>query len=255
MGIIDKTLNAVASKFAAYRTLDVSTTTSDESNSAVASMLDAVYKPKSKKIDTYDYITYGNDDAMDKLINIIYGKSCTHQGILTKKAKMITGSNLIFKGEESLSKSDLVELKALKQRVGGFNKGFYEVFQEAAFLLAKDGGVGFLITYDVGFKNIISIKVVPHLEMRCGLPNSENVVENYIYRPGGFASSSSSIINVKEQQIPVFDVLNEKSLTQFLYVRNPLSVSPYYGYPTYLSAVNYISAAYDFEFSQKWLLS
>jgi hypothetical protein len=250
MKLLENIKQRIEHRFAA-RDLTVSTTLSEEQNPAIESAFTSIYTPKTGKIDSYDYVKYGSDDKLDQVIDALLYKSATHAGILSKKAKMVAGNELILEGEESLGQSELLELKAFKSRCGGTGKTLYAVLKEAAYLYEKDGAVGLDITYDVGFKTILSIKPVAQYNLRCGLPDKNNEVQYYVKRIGGFKRNSSKTIPVKEEKIPAFDLLNESSLRQLLYIKNPLSSSEYYGMPNYLGAYYFIAA--DFEFGKSIL--
>jgi hypothetical protein len=247
-----KPIERIRNNFAASN-LEVSTTWSDgELNPAVESAYTSIASPKTGKIDSYDYIKYGSDDKLDLVYDALLYQSATHSGILVKKAKMVAGNELIIEGEESLGdemSTEWLEWKAFKDRAGGTGRSLYNVIKRAAYLYEKDGGVGLDVTYDSGFNAIISIKVVPQQNLRCGLPdNKTNEVNYYITRTCGFKRSTSKTIPIREEKIDAFDPLNESSVRQFYYLKNPMSPSEYYGIPNYLGAYYFIAA--DFEFGK-----
>jgi hypothetical protein len=233
--------------------LEVSTTWSDgDLNPAVESAYTANYTPKVGKIDSYDYIKYGSDDKLDLVYDALLYQSATHSGILSKKAKMVAGNELVIENEESLgdeTSTEFLEWSAFKQRAGGTGRTLYDVIKRAAYFYEKDGGVGLDVTYDAGFNSIISIKVISQQNLRCGLPdNKTNEVNYYVTRTCGFKRGTSKAIPIKEEKIDAFDPLNESSVRQFYYIKNPMSSSEYYGTPNYLGAYYFIAA--DFEFGK-----
>ena len=236
----------------AVSNLEVSTTWSDgELNPAVESAYVSIATPKVGKIDSYDYIKYGSDDKLDLVYDALLYQSATHSGILSKKAKMVAGNKLIVKNEEALgdyTSTEFLEWNAFKQRAGGTGMSLYNVLKRAAYLYEKDGGVGLDVTYDNGFNAIISVKVVPQQNLRCGLPdNKTNEVNYYVVRTGGFKRNTSKAIPVKEEKVEAFDVLNESSTRQLLYIKNPLSVSEYYEYLTILVLITLLQLTLNLE--------
>lgn len=250
---LDSVKKYVKDKFAAIN-LVISSDMSEEQNPAVESALSSIQKPSVGKIDSFEYIKYGQDDKLDLVYDSLLYKSATHSGILSKKAKMVAGNKLVVDGEDSLGKSEKMLWDAFKSRCGGLGNPLYSVLKSAAYFYEKDGAVGLDITYDKGFASIISIKAVQQKDLRCGLPDSKtNEITHYIKRIGGFKRSSSKAIPIKEEKIAAFDVINEKDTRQLLYIRNPLSTSDYYGMPNYLGAYYFIAA--DFEFGKSILNS
>lgn len=239
----------VKEKFA-NTNLFISTNTADEQNAAVNNAFNSIYNPKIGKIDKFEYIKYGDDDKLDLTYDALLYKSATHSGILSKKAKMVSGNELVIKGENP---KDL-EFRAFKSRAGGTNISLYSVLKTASYFYEKDGAVGLDIQYDKGFNSIISIKAVQQRDLRCGLPDTKtNEITHYIKRVGGFKRSGSKVISGIEEKIPTFDILNTKDTRQLLYIKNPLSASDYYGMPNYLGAYYFIAA--DFEFGKSILNS
>lgn len=233
--------------YLAVNNLYVDASNQTGNNPAVESAFSTIYTPKVGKIDVYDYIKYGQNDDLDRMFDALLYKSDTHSGILTKKAKMVAGNELIVEGEESLSKAELALWLAFKKRCGGMNKSLYQVIKEAASEYEKCGAVGLDITYDKGFASIISIKVVPQRNLRCGLPDKKTgEITHYIKRNAGFKRSSSNAVNSIEEKIPAFDTLNERDLRQLLYIKNPFSSDPFYGMPNYIGAYYFIAADYEF---------
>lgn len=248
MGIVTDLLSRVKTSLAVDNLyIDANNTTGN--NPAVEAAFATVYAPKVGRIDKLEYIKYGQNDDLDRMYDALLYKSDTHSGILTKKAKMVAGNELIVEGEESLAKSELALWLAFKKRCGGLNKSLYNVIKEAAAEYEKSGAVGLDITYDKGFSSIISIRVVPQRNLRCGLPDPKTGdITYFVKRNTGFKRSSSNAIKSTEEKIAAFDTLNEKDLRQLLYIRNPFSCDEFYGVPNYIGAYYFIAA--DFEFGR-----
>lgn len=248
MSIYRNVIRRVKSTFAVDN-LFVDANNVSGNNPAVDSAFATIYTPKLGKIDNNDYIKYGADDNLDRIYDALLYKSDTHAGILTKKAKMVAGNELVVEGEESLGDSEQAIWLAFKKRCGGLNKNLYQVIREACYEYEKCGGVGLDITYDSGFRSIISIRVVPQRNLRCGVPDSKTGdVLHYIVRNTGFKRSSGNAVVAREEKIPAFDTLNTKDLRQLLYIKNPFSGDAFYGVPNYIGAYYFICA--DFEFGR-----
>lgn len=245
-----KVIDDVRSDYAAGElTIDASNSNSSDNNPAVDNAFKTVYRPSVKKGLLYEYLKYGYNDDLDTTYDALQYKSDTHSGILVKKAKMVTGNELVVEGAESLAKGEAEEWKAITKRCGGVGKGLYDVMKQAAFEYEKCGGVGLDITYDKGFSSIISIRVVPQRNLRCGVPDKNTGdITYYVVRNYGFKVTQLQGITVKEEKIPAFDTLDEKNLRQLLYIKNPHSIDSNYGIPNYLGAYYFIAA--DFEFGR-----
>ena len=240
--------------FYSAKNLIVSYDPKEDQNPAVGNAYSGFNNPSIGKIDKLEYIKFGEDDKMDMVFDSLLNKSATHSGIIAKKAKMVTGNELIVDGYESLGKSEQAAWKAFEKRCGGSNgKSLYNVMKRAAYEYEKSGAFGLDITYDKGFSSIISIKLVPASKLRAGIPDIKTgEITYYVYRRGGFKRRNGQLA-ATEEKIAAFDTLNVKDLRQLLYVVNPLSNNDYYGLPNYLAAYYFIAA--DFEFGKHILNS
>lgn len=236
------------------KNLTVSYDPKEEQNPAVSNAYTGFNNPRIGKIDKLEYIKFGEDDKMDAVFDSLLYKSATHSGIIAKKAKMVTGNELIVEGYEKLGKSEQAAWGAFEKRCGGANgKSLYNVMKKAAYEYEKSGAFGLDITYDKGFSSIISIKLVPASKLRAGIPDKKTgEITYYVYRRGGFKRTNGQL-EATEEKIAAFDTLNVKDTRQLLYVVNPLSNNDYYGLPSYLAAYYFIAA--DFEFGKHILNS
>ena len=93
MNILQKTIKSIQSSFASY--VEVTNASGIDVNPILKSLDTLNTRPTYKTIDNLEYIAFGRQDDVDLMIDKLNYKSSTHSGIITKKAKMISGSGLI----------------------------------------------------------------------------------------------------------------------------------------------------------------
>jgi len=207
-------------------------------NAISNNIINLTENPRLKKIQTYDYIRFGDNDDMPSILATLLDKSTTHSGIVRKKANMISGIGID-------SDLDDKKWKAFIENAGGFNVSLYELINKAAFNYTADGGFLIVVDTDTDTGQPIKLEIRSHKTFRLGAPNN-GVVENFILRDI-FKRVSGTVFSNDEEQLPNFDPAAKQS-RYGLYVKNPFSTNPFYGTPNYISAFDFIEG--DFEFGR-----
>ena len=143
MNFIQKLGNAISTGFASYT--EVTNSQGIEQNPLLKSLEQMNTRPRYKTVDNLEYLTFGASDDVDLMIDKLMYKSATHSGIITKKAKMITGSGLSVNSELIGTKN--AKLNVLIKHAGGANVGLYTLITKAAFEYTKSGAVGVIVDY------------------------------------------------------------------------------------------------------------
>lgn len=250
MKIVDnfkEAIGRITSGFASYT--EVTNAQGIIQNPLLKSLETINTRPRYKSADGIEYLTFGNADDVDLMIDKLMYKSATHSGIITKKAKMITGSGLSVNSQLIGTKD--AKLNTLIKHAGGANVGLYELITRSAFEYTKSGAVGVIVDYGeindkAGKKipdGIIKIKVIPSRAMRFEKPKGDDGIFTHMVYKQSFKSGAQV---PKAESIPLFDPFNTKDKRQLLYIKNPYSTIDSYGLPNWISAFNFIEA--DFEF-------
>jgi len=244
--LIQRMTKAIQTGFASYT--EITNSSGIVQNPILRSLENMNTRPRYKLVDNLEYLTFGASDDVDLMIDKLMYKSATHSGIVTKKAKMITGSGLSVNSELIGTKN--AKLNTLIKHAGGANVGLYNLITRAAFEYSKSGAVGVIVDYgeinDKAGKSIpdgiVRMTVVPSRMMRFATPNDAGEFTDMIYKQ----SFKSGAQVPPAESIPLFDPFNTKNKRQFLYIKNPYSTLNSYGLPNWIGAFNFIEA--DFEF-------
>ena len=244
MNIVSNFISSVVSGFASYT--EVTNSQGIEQNPLLKSLEQMNTRPRFKTVDKLEYLTFGASDDVDIMIDKLMYKSATHSGIITKKAKMITGSGLSVNSQLIGTKD--AKLNTLIRHAGGANVGLYELITKSAFEYTKSGAVGVIVEFGkpkdgkVIPDGIVRLTVVPARAMRFQRPDDTGVFTHMIYKK----SFKSGAQVPDAEAIPLFDPFNTKEQKQFIYISNPYSVMDSYGLPNWIGAFNFIEA--DFQF-------
>jgi len=244
MGILQNFVKAFSDGFASYT--EVTNSQGIEQNPLLKSLEQMNTRPRYKTVDGLEYLTFGATDDVDLMIDKLMYKSATHSGIITKKAKMITGSGLSVNSELIGTKN--ARLNTLIKHAGGANVSLYELITKSSFEYTKSGAVGVIVDYGAPKDGkaipdgIVKFTVVPSRSMRFAKPDDTGVFTNMIYKK----SFKSGAIVAPAESIPLFDPFATKNQRQFLYIKNPYSTLDSYGLPNWIGAFNFIEA--DFQF-------
>jgi hypothetical protein len=219
------------------------------SNSLTRSPVDNVINelsvnPRTKTINGKEYIRFGSSDDVPNILLTLIGKSATHAGIISKKAKMIAGESLKYTGNGTTGGgSKATEWKVFSENAGGQNKSLDDVFKLASYIYYGYGGVGYLIKFSK--KNVIvGISVVNPMNFRLGLPDANGVIKDVVIADT-FKMQTGKVFTGKSRVVPMYDK-DSSAKEQFYYVKNPESDNPFYGVPNYIGAFNFIEADYEF---------
>jgi hypothetical protein len=244
MNLVQRIGNAISTGFASYT--EVTNSQGIEQNPLLKSLDSMNTRPRYKSVDGFEYLTFGASDDVDLMIDKLMYKSATHSGIITKKAKMITGSGLSVNSELIGTKN--AKLNTLIKHAGGANVGLYLLITKASFEYTKSGAVGIIVEYGKPKEGkevpdgIVKFTVVPPRAMRFQRPDDSGVFTHMVYKK----SFKSGAQVPDAEAIPLFDPFNTKDKKQFLYIKNPYSTLDSYGLPNWIGAFNFIEADYEF---------
>ena len=244
MSILSKISSAVGGFFASYS--EVTSANQIETNPIAKSVENIDAKPKFKTVDGFEYLKFGTGDDVDLMLDKMIYKSTMHSGIITKKAKMITGKGISVNSELRGGKNEA--LQALLNHAGGANISLFHTITKAAFEYEKSGSFGVIVDFSAKRqgKNVpkqpIKFTVVPARHMRLSKPaNIESGYTEMIYKK----SFKPGADVPKAEKLPLFNPF-DKSKRQLLYVKNPYSVLDSYGVPSHMAAFHYIETDYEF---------
>lgn len=194
-----------------------------------------------------DYIKFGVNDDFPVILEKMLRQSPVHAGILTKKAKMVSGRDINYSDEFLKTKKAKQELKVFLKNCAGNNQGMYDVISHAAFQYEHKGAAAFYVRWNTTRSKILEFKSLDPKGIRAAEPNEKGEVTHYIVRRS-FGYGANSVQHNEPRKIKAFSKYDKTAKESVLYIANPYSGNPYYGVPNYISAFHYISS--DFEFGR-----
>lgn len=246
MNIINKIVKGFQSGFASYT--EITNSQGIEQNPLMKSLETMNTRPRYKTVDNLEYLTFGSSDDVDLMIDKLMYKSATHSGIITKKAKMITGKELSVNSQLIGSKD--AKLNTLIKHAGGANVGLYELMTRSAFEYTKSGACAVIVDYGKPKDSkktipdgIIKMTVVPSRMVRFQKPSDDFGIPTHMVYKRSFKSGAQV---APAESIPLFDPFATGVDRQILYIKNPYSTLDSYGIPNWVGAFNFIEA--DFQF-------
>jgi len=244
MNILQKTIKSIQSSFASY--VEVTNASGIDVNPILKSLDTLNTRPTYKTIDNLEYIAFGRQDDVDLMIDKLNYKSSTHSGIITKKAKMISGSGLIVNSELIGGKN--ARLQTLLKHAGGAGVTLYSVITKLAYEYTRSGAVGLIVDFgDVKDgksvpDGIVRMTVAPARHMRMGRPaNDGDPITEIIYKK----SFKTGALVGPAEAIPLFNPF-EVQKRAIVYIGNPYTVFDSYSVPNWIGAFNFIEADYEF---------
>jgi hypothetical protein len=192
-----------------------------------------------------DYIKFGYGDDFPVILERMYNQSPVHAGIITKKAKMVSGNGLQYDLETAFKAPvKRAELKAFLANCAGKSQGLYEQIVHASFQQELNGAFAFYIKWNKEHNKIVEFKSLDIKGLRIAEPGADGKVTHFIMRRK-FGKGDISMQHNEPKKVAMFDKFS-KAQEQILYVKNPYSGNYYYGVPNYISAFHFINADYEF---------
>lgn len=240
MGLFDR----VTEYFASYTNVSA-TSHSVASNELENAIKDLSGKYRLGRTTEGEYIKFGVQDDFPVILDKMLRQSPVHAGILTKKAKMVVGTDISYDDSFLQTKKAKAELRVFTKNCSGSNEGLYDVLTHAAFQYEKSGAYALYIRWSKDRTKILELRSLDLKGVRAAVPNAKGEVTHYIVRRM-FGQGADAMQHNAARKIPAFNKFDKKQTEAVLYVSNPFSGNEYYGVPNYISAFHYISADFAF---------
>jgi len=240
MGLFDRFRDG----FASYTNVQA-TSQSVASNELENAIRDLSGKYRLGQTNKGQYIKFGIQDDFPVIIDKMLRQSPVHAGILTKKAKMVVGTDVAYDDSFLSTRKAKAELKVFVQNCAGANKGLYDILTHAAFQYEKSGAYALYVRWNKERTKILEMSSLDVKGVRAAEPNAKGVVTHYIVRRM-FGQGADGMQHNEARYLPAFNKWDKKQTEAVLYVANPFSGNEFYGVPNYISAFHYISADFAF---------
>lgn len=197
--------------------------------------------------DVGNYVKFGVQDDFPNILERMLRQSPVHSGIITKKAKMVSGNGINYDLEAFRTPAKQAEIKAFVNNCGGKNKGLYDVITHAAFQYEEFGAFAFFIKWNKEHTKLVEFRSLDMKGFRLAEPTKDGKVTHCIIRRS-FGGSATTMQNNDPKKVKLFDKFDRTTSEQVLYFANPYSGNEFYGVPNYIAAYNFIAA--DFQFGK-----
>jgi len=197
--------------------------------------------------DVGNYVKFGVQDDFPNILERMLRQSPVHSGIITKKAKMVSGNGINYDLEAFRTPAKQAEIKAFVNNCGGKNKGLYDVITHAAFQYEEFGAFAFFVKWNKEHTKLVEFRSLDMKGFRLAEPTKDGKVTHCIIRRS-FGGSATTMQNNDPKKVKLFDKFDKTTAEQVLYFANPYSGNEFYGVPNYIAAYNFIAA--DFQFGK-----
>jgi hypothetical protein len=244
--LVQQALGYVKETFSAYTSIS-GTATSDRisTNPLEKSIENLNGRYSLGQTDVGQYVKFGTNDDFPTILDRMLRQSPVHSGIITKKAKMVSGKGILYNFDNIKTPAKQAEIKAFISNCAGKSQGLYDQIVHSAFENEHKGALAIYVKWNQEHTKPVEMRSLDIKGVRAAEPVNGKVTHYIIRRR--FGPNALSMQDNEPRLIPVFDKF-KKNREEILYVKNPYSGNEFYGVPNYISAYHYIAA--DFEFGK-----
>lgn len=192
------------------------------------------------------WVSYGEkNDYPQQLIKYL-DTSAIHSAIVTTKAKMVTGNDILFNGinfndfTKDLDPKSYEYLKMFYKDPSGTGITLNELSYNLAYDFQVQGQLALEIIWSLDFSRIARIKHVDVSRIRAGKLDENGEVCSYYYSKD-WSETEKYPTKCPPREIARFDRENREDYRQLLFVFNYHPGQDYYGRPSYASALSWIN--------------
>jgi len=244
--LVQQALGYVKETFSAYTSIS-GTATSDRisTNPLEKSIENLNGRYSLGQTDVGQYVKFGTNDDFPTILDRMLRQSPVHSGIITKKAKMVSGKGILYNFDNIKTPAKQAEIKAFISNCAGKSQGLYDQIVHSAFENEHKGALAIYVKWNQEHTKPVEMRSLDIKGVRAAEPVNGKITHYIIRRR--FGPNALSMQDNEPRLIPVFDKF-KKNREEILYVKNPYSGNEFYGVPNYISAYHYIAA--DFEFGK-----
>lgn len=182
--------------------------------------------PIIKENRVYEWVDYGEDNLYPEYLKDMYNTSPTHNAIVKTKAQMVVGEGYTI-DETFLDEKQKID--ALKI-IDDIERDKYDLSLDFQLY----GAMAFEIIWSLDFSRVVEVNRIDVSKLRSG-KFDDGDVEEWFYK------RDWSDRREEEVCIEVLDRGDKENHRQIFYVSGPKVSNEYYGEPTYLSAMDWIT--------------
>lgn len=182
--------------------------------------------PIIKENRVYEWVDYGEDNLYPEYLKDMYNTSPTHNAIVKTKAQMVVGEGYTI-DETFLDERQKID--ALKI-IDDIERDKYDLSLDFQLY----GAMAFEIIWSLDFSRVVEVNRIDVSKLRSG-KFDDGEVEEWFYK------RDWSDRREEEVCIEVLDKGDKENHRQIFYVSGPKVSNEYYGEPTYLAAMDWIT--------------
>jgi hypothetical protein len=174
----------------------------------------------------YDWVNYGDDNLYPEYLKSMYNTSPTHNAIVKTKAQMVVGEGYTI-DETFLDEKQKIDALKIIQDI---EKDKYDLSLDFQLY----GAMAFEVIWSLDFSRVVEVNRLDVSKLRSG-KYDDGEVEEWFYKRNWNDRREDEVC------IDVLDTSNKEDHRQIYYVSGPKVSNEYYGEPTYLSAMDWIT--------------
>lgn len=172
-----------------------------------------------------EWVSYGADNLYPEYLKDLFNTSPTHQAIVKTKAQMVAGEGFVAETDHIDEKKKIDAMKILID--------IEKSIQATALDSQLYGAFAYEIIWSLDFTKIVEVNRIDPADIRSGKYEDGRIEEYYWSRKwtGRF----------EPVEIPVLSRSNKESHRQIIYVPLQMVSNEYYGDPSYLGAIDWVT--------------
>jgi hypothetical protein len=182
--------------------------------------------PRIREERSQEWVKYGVDNLYPEYLKSMFNSSPTHAAIVKTKAQMVVGEDWTF-NDEFLNESQKIDVlkvvNAIKKEAYSYSLDFQ-----------LQGAMAFELIWSLDFTKVVKVNRLDVSKLRSGKFEDGKVKEWYYKRD--WSDRREEAI-----EIAALDLSNRTDHRQLLYVPSTMVSNEYYGEPSYLPAMDWIT--------------
>lgn len=182
--------------------------------------------PKIKESRNSEWVNYGDDNLYPEYLKDMYNTSPTHNAIVKTKSLMVVGDGYTWDDTLLNEKEKIDVLKILK----AIDRDAYEYSLDYQL----QGAMAFEIIWSLDFSKVVMVNRIDVSKLRSG-KFEDGRVEEWFYKRDWSDRREEAVC------IHSLDLSDRENHRQLLYIPGQMVSNEYYGEPSYLSAMDWIT--------------
>ena len=182
--------------------------------------------PKIKENRNSEWVNYGDDNLYPEYLKDMYNTSPTHNAIVKTKSLMVVGDGYTW-DDTLLNERQKIEVIKILQDI---DRDSYEYSLDYQL----QGAMAFEIIWSLDFSKVVMVNRIDVSKLRSGKFEDGKVEEWYYKRDWS---------DRREEAVCIYslDLSDRENHRQLLYIPGQMVSNEYYGEPSYLSAMDWIT--------------